>query len=261
MHLLFISLTCLAAITKATFPIPTELYSPVITEKVLNTAHSFASQAPKYPHYTTPPPYNNKAGQWQYYPPAGSWTSGFFPATLMLLAERATKCPGGQLVSLPEAESALTYARTWSAPLSKLTKINGIGHDVGFISFPFQDDLHRNPGSVAAQATVNAFAAFLAGRYSPVVGCTRSWDVSTPNYFQVIMDNMINIDIFFMANENSTVYRNMAISHADRTIKNHVRADGSTFHMVIYSSRDGTVTARKTAQGYADNSTWMRGQA
>jgi hypothetical protein len=53
----------------------------------------------------------------------------------------------------------------------------------------------------------------------------------------------------------------MAVSHALQTMKNHVRADGSTYHVVEYDSSTGEVIERVTHQGYADASTWARGQS
>ena len=64
----------------------------------------------------------------------------------------------------------------------------------------------------------------------------------------------------------------MAISHADKTIENHIRPDGkgnlfhqvksisiyvdtvlgSSYQVVEYDSSTGQVTKRRTAQGYAD---------
>jgi hypothetical protein len=38
----------------------------------------------------------------------------------------------------------------------------------------------RNPQDRTARDTVNNFAAMLATRFDPVVGCTRSWDKSSP---------------------------------------------------------------------------------
>ena len=35
---------------------------------------------------------------------------------------------------------------------------------------------------------------------------------------------------------------------------------GSSFHVVEYNSTTGNVIRMRTAQGYADNSTWSRGQ-
>lgn len=53
----------------------------------------------------------------------------------------------------------------------------------------------------------------------------------------------------------------MAESHANKTIENHIRADGSSFHVVDYSPTTGEVQWRGTAQGYSNSSTWSRGQA
>jgi unsaturated chondroitin disaccharide hydrolase len=42
---------------------------------------------------------------------------------------------------------------------------------------------------------------------------------------------------------------------------NHVRPDGSTFHIVEYNPNTGAVNKKYTYQGHATNSTWARGQA
>jgi unsaturated chondroitin disaccharide hydrolase len=44
-------------------------------------------------------------------------------------------------------------------------------------------------------------------------------------------------------------------------MKNHIRPDGSQWHVLNYDQKTGRVTSRTTAQGYANNSTWSRGQA
>jgi rhamnogalacturonyl hydrolase YesR len=103
----------------------------------------------------------------------------------------------------------------------------------------------------------------LAARFSPVVGCTRSWDASDPTDFQVIIDNMMNLEVLFHSADltgNSTL-REIAKTHANTTMKNHIRSDGSTWHVVEYNSTTGNVIKKRTAQGFADNSTWSRGQA
>ena len=51
------------------------------------------------------------------------------------------------------------------------------------------------------------------------------------------------------------------MNHADRTLKEHFRTNGSCYHVIDYSLADGMVRHRQTAQGYADESTWSRGQA
>jgi hypothetical protein len=118
-------------------------------------------------------------------------------------------------------------------------------------------------------------AASLATRFNPNVGCTKSWnaghhcareqDVET--YFPVIIDNMMNLELLLWAAEHESdqtkaaSFKNIAVTHAKTTAKNHVRPDGSTYHVVDYDNKTGAVLHRCTAQGYRDNSTWSRGQA
>ena len=44
-------------------------------------------------------------------------------------------------------------------------------------------------------------------------------------------------------------------------MKNHFRADNSSYHVLNYNATTGAVQQKKTAQGYADESAWARGQA
>lgn len=44
-------------------------------------------------------------------------------------------------------------------------------------------------------------------------------------------------------------------------MKNHFRPDYSSYHVVDYNPETGEVRKRQTAQGYADESAWARGQS
>jgi len=73
----------------------------------------------------------------------------------------------------------------------------------------------------------------------------------------------MNLEVLFQSaylTGNDTL-RQIATSHANTTMKNHIRSDGSTWHVVEYNSTTGLVIRKRTAQGYSDNSTWSRGQA
>jgi len=172
---------------------------------------------------------------------------------------RKELCPG----SSASDTDWLSLGRDWSLPLVPIETNNTVQHDVGFISYPFQEELLANPQNVSAQNAIINFANELAARYSPIVGCTRSWDSADPEDFQVIIDNMMNLQLLFAAmnlNHNST-FRDIAISHSDNTIKNHIRADGSSFHVVDYNATTGAVIDQRTSQGFSNSSTWSRGQA
>lgn len=64
-----------------------------------------------------------------------------------------------------------------------------------------------------------------------------------------------------MDSDPATTWMTMAIDHARQVAANHVRPDGTTYHIVEYQPDTGGVNARYTYQGYADNSTWARGQS
>lgn len=105
-------------------------------------------------------------------------------------------------------------------------------------------------------------------RYDPRVGVIKSWnekaswDGKTVWKYPVIIDNMMNLELLFFASMKTgdPKYRNAAISHATKTMKNHFRDDYTTYHVVDYDTATGEVLHQQTNQGYADNSTWSRGQ-
>ncbi|KAH6918980.1 glucuronyl hydrolase [Coprinopsis sp. MPI-PUGE-AT-0042] len=231
--------------------IPPQLFSPLIPQKVL--AAERARPNVRWPQYT------DQAGKWLWFD-AGAWTSGFFPATHYALNTRKTLCGGTPSNGLNLADwRALGISSSVGLPLDA----RSVGHDVGFISFPFVEELALNPNDQTARNSINALANALAGRFNSRVGCTRSWDTSDPTQFTVIMDNMMNLELLFVSaglTGNQTL-RNMAIRHADTTMVNHIRADGGSWHVIDYNTTTGAVIGKRTAQGYSDSSTWTRGQS
>jgi len=74
---------------------------------------------------------------------------------------------------------------------------------------------------------------------------------------------MMNLELLTWAarEADEPKLREIAISHADKTLQNHFRLDASSFHVVDYDPTNGAVIAKKTYQGAADTSAWARGQA
>jgi hypothetical protein len=97
--------------------------------------------------------------------------------------------------------------------------------------------------------------------YRPTAGVFESWP-NFDSHITVIIDNMMNLELPFFAAQNGgdPNWYNMAVSHAVKTMQNHVRADGGTYHVVDYNP-DGTVYSKFTAQGAGNETTWARGQA
>lgn len=116
----------------ATPSIPTQLYSPLIPQKVLATYNALPKPI-RYPQYTT------TTGTWLYFSP-DTWTSGFFPATLYALNSRKAVCPANPANALALA-NWVTLGRSASTGLVPLEGGNNQGHDQGFLSFPFAEEL------------------------------------------------------------------------------------------------------------------------
>ncbi len=74
---------------------------------------------------------------------------------------------------------------------------------------------------------------------------------------------MMNLELLFKAHEitGNETFREIALSHANRTIEEHFRDDGGVFHVVGYNETTGEVSRKYNSQGMADNSTWSRGLA
>lgn len=128
------SLATQALLAQAYIP-PQELFSPLIFQKALRVASNFSSPT-LYPQYT------DVSGEWLYFK-LNTWTTGFFPSLLYALDERVAMCSNSTLnpANTPDGTDWLSLARMWSAPETGMERTNTLGHDVGFVSFPFQDEL------------------------------------------------------------------------------------------------------------------------
>jgi hypothetical protein len=133
MPLLFLSLALSFILVSAHPGLPSELFSPLIAKKLLATAQLQPDIPTVYPQYTT-----RDTGAWIFLG-VDTWTSGFLPATFYALAERAALCPStmGDTSDMQWLEIARASA-TGEIPLEVHTSV---GHDVGFLSFPFVDEL------------------------------------------------------------------------------------------------------------------------
>lgn len=190
------------------------------------------------------------------YVPIDDWTSGFF-AGCVWYEYRLT----GQPKWLPLAEKYTVHLDS--------VKYLSWHHDVGFMIGASYLTGYRTTGDSRYRDVIVEAARSLSTRFRPVAGIIQSWNVDRGWQSQrgwecpVIIDNMMNLELLFEASlfSGDDSFRRIAVSHADRTLENHFRPDGSSYHVVDYSLADGTVRRRCTAQGYADSSAWARGQA
>ena len=70
---------------------------------------------------------------------------------------------------------------------------------------------------------------------------------------------MLNLELLFEASKltNDKRYYEMAVSHANTTMKNHFRADGSSYHVVDYHPESGEViTLGENEHGECETHGW-----
>ncbi|MFT3822548.1 MAG: glycoside hydrolase family 88 protein [Chitinophagaceae bacterium] len=184
------------------------------------------------------------------------WTPGFFPGSLWYAYEYT------------QDTSLKTAATHWTEQLEPLKNFTA-HHDLGFMMYCSYGNAWRLTGNEAYKNILVRSARSLSTRFNATTGCIKSWNTFKSWHgnkiynFPVIIDNMMNLEMLFFASKitGDTSFRHIAVSHALRTMTNQVRKDYSSYHVVCYDTATGKVTGRETAQGYADNSTWTRGQA
>ena len=179
------------------------------------------------------------------------WTSGFFPGTLWYLYE------------LTNDTELLNYAQEYTSRVEK-EQYTTNNHDVGFMIYCSFGNGYRLTGNEQYKKVMLQAAESLSTRYREETGLIRSWDWNKEVWkYPVIIDNMMNLELLEWASRNSdsAKYVNIARSHADVTMKNHFREDYSCYHVVSYDPETGLPELHQTRQGFADESTWARGEA
>jgi len=178
------------------------------------------------------------------------WTSGFFPGSLWYLYK-------------------LTNEQKWKSKAIEFTeKLDTIqywkgNHDIGFMIECSYGNALKNMKSKSYENIIVQTAKSLSTRFRPKAGIIQSWDAGEKWNCPVIIDNMMNLELLFHASKISkdSTYYNIAVTHANTTLKNHFRSDNSSYHVLNYDTETGEVLDKNTHQGYVDSSAWSRGQA
>lgn len=181
------------------------------------------------------------------------WTSGFYPGILWYTY-------------------AITGDQKWKKEAIKRTEVfedfKNITehHDIGFMMFPAYGKGLEIANKKEYKDILLTSANSLATRFNPNVGTIKSWSNELhPRWKQhiTIIDNMLNLELLFWSARNGgdSKHYDIAVKHAETTMKNHFRDDYTSWHVLEYDSITGEVLNRHTKQGFADDSRWSRGQA
>lgn len=224
-------------------------------DQVLDTAvYQYNYMANRLPDDRFPKTYH-KANDELETSDSGWWCSGFYAGTMLYLDQVFES-----EMFWPEIENSLKH-------LEK-EQFNTSTHDLGFMMFCSYGHANRLKPNPAYERILLNSATSLASRYNQNAQAIRSWDSAPWNKggeddLVVIIDNMMNLELLFWASEHSgdSRFSEIAINHANTTMEHHYRDDYSSYHQVTYDENTGQVKLQITNQGYADESSWARGQA
>ncbi|MGO4921271.1 glucuronyl hydrolase [Maribacter spongiicola] len=178
------------------------------------------------------------------------WTSGFYPGSMWNLYG---------LTNNTEWKNRANYYTKLLEPLQFYTET----HDLGFMIGDSYGNALKYMDNQDYEMVIVQAAKSLSSRFKPKAGILQSWNSNDKWQCPVIIDNMMNLEMLFEATRISgdSTYYNIAVAHANTTMRNHFRDDYSSYHVLDYDINTDNILKRNTAQGYKDESAWARGQA
>ena len=184
------------------------------------------------------------------------WTNGFWGG-LMWMMYNATKNEDYKLTA-KRSEELLDLA---------FEKIDNVHHDVGFMWHLTSSASYRLTGDKVSRNRALICAMSLASRFKLCGGYIRAWNgldgVGNNTDGWTIIDTMMNLPLLYFASREigDDRFKQIAISHANRAMQDHVRPDGSINHIVPHDLETGEMIGSFGGQGYARGSCWSRGES
>ena len=183
----------------------------------------------------------------------GNWTSSFFTG-MALLAWRETE---DEYFLQQTCRLAPAYRE------KVFTRYRDTHHDLGFLYTLYsvalykltQDKAHREVGLRAAE--------MLYQRFNHQGGFIRAWgQINTPEQDNMaIIDCLMNLPLLYWAalESGDRKYHDVAVRHADTTLKYFVRPDDSVFHAFRFDLKTGKPIGGDNYCGRSVDSHWARG--
>ena len=203
-------------------------------------------------------PYCSENGRWVESPWGcgnGWWTAGFWPGMMWLLDALS-----------PEAVFHDEAVRATELMTDQFRVYSHLNHDVGFMFLLSCGAKHKIDGDEQSRLDTLHAASLLMGRFNPTTtpraGFIKSWDGKEQQGYAII-DCMMNLPLLYRATRETGDPRFAAVAriHADKAARHFVREDGSCRHIVEFDPVAGDFVREHGGQGYAEGSSWSRGQA
>lgn len=200
-----------------------------------------------YPHTCSENKYDNVTASW--------WTNGFWPGMLWLAYQETKENKYAELAKKIEVMLDETLEGYYE-----------LHHDVGFMwLFTSVAQYRINQNEESKRRALKA-ASVLASRFNVQGRFIRAWngkddEKQPPIAGWAIIDCMMNIPLLFWASEitEDPRFRHVACAHADTVLKEFIREDGSSCHIVCFDPETGERICSLGGQGYAPDSAWSRG--
>ena len=194
-------------------------------------------------------PYTTAEGQWKEND-IGWWTNGFWPANMW----QVYRMTGENLFREEALRAELMLD-------DALRNFKNLSHDVGFMWLIQSGVRYALEGNQDSYDRTLFAADMLAARFNPN-GFIRAWNGKGREGWAIV-DCMMNLPLLYWATEmtGDPRYRQIAMRHADTTIEQFVRPDGSCNHIVIFDAETGAFIDNPGGQGYVSGSSWSRGQS
>ena len=183
------------------------------------------------------------------------WTNGFWPGLMWLMYVGTKKDCYRQTAE--HIEQMLDKA---------FENHDKLSHDVGFIWRLASGPDYALTGNEKAKTRQSYAADHLMSRFNVCGEYIRAWSGERQGESTVgftIIDTMMNLPILYWASReyNDPRFRFVAMKHADNTMANHIRPDGSVRHIVVHNPETGEIEGERGGQGYSVGSAWSRGQS
>lgn len=210
--------------------------------RALDRLEASSAALTDFPHVT-------EDGAWVTYPD-GAWTGGFWVGQLWLLYR------------VRRDEAARERAEAFLERLLP-RRLEERNHDLGMMFYPSAvmgwratgDERYRQAGIDAARALVAQ--AHPGGGFIPGWGFFGGDDWSGAS----LVDTLMNLPLVVWAGKQAQdeALVRAALRHADLSVANHLRSDGSAYHVYRFDPDTGAPLGGGTYQGMAPESRWSRG--
>jgi unsaturated chondroitin disaccharide hydrolase len=210
------------------------------------------------------------------------WTNGFFPGVMWKLLSNKDYVEW----SGSEENQLLNFATLYQQALEGDATLDST-HDLGFMLYDSYGEALNYDN--LSDELISKYALILtkgretlSSRFSEEKGVIKSWDfvphmklsvsrngkdlielhkIAEPWTYPVIIDNMMNLE--YLLDSDSSHYKNIAITHAKTTLKNHYfyeESDPEQRYPIAYHVFDYGQRKPGNWQGLGNISAWARGQ-